>query len=265
MTIPNQKKVALVTGSSRGTGRETAKVLANAGFQIVLHGKNPERLEKTRIQFESEGILAQAYAADVSNMEEVQTMINWIIEKLGRLDILVANASLTMESEFMETDSAAFRKVVDSHIYGSIFPIKAALEEIKANKGSIILISSLAGLHGLPRFSAYCTGKMALTGFWQSLRIEQRKTGLHLGLVHLAFVQNDPDKTLVNAQGELEAMPPRPKGLQQPQEIVAKGIYKAIRKRKNRTVLTVYGKTFAGLIRLFPSLIHLFLSRFFKT
>ncbi len=201
------KKVALVTGSSRGIGRETAKILAQDGYSVVLHGKNPTRLAETAAIFKNQGYDILSVAADVTNISEVQTMFDKIMEHFGRLDVLVTNASLTMESEFMDTKPEAFRQVVDSHIYGSIFPVKIMLEEIKKNKGSIILISSLAGLHGLPRFSAYCTGKMALTAFWQSLRIEQRKTGLHLGLVHLAFVQNDPDKTLINAQGEMENMP----------------------------------------------------------
>lgn len=265
MIMSNSSKVALVTGSSRGIGRETARVLAKAGYQIVLHGKNADTLEKTRLQFEADGIQAKSYAADVTNMKEVLAMIEWIKDNLGRLDVMVANASLTMEAEFAATDPEAFRKVVDSHIYGSIFPVKAALEEIKANNGSIILISSLAGLYGLPRFSAYCTGKMAITAFWQSLRLEQRNTGLHLGLVHLAFVQNDKDKTLINAKGELENMPPRPTGMQQPQEVVAKGIYRAIKKRKSRTVLSFYGKTFAWSARFIPNILQLFLLRFFKT
>lgn len=265
MSMNNNHKVALVTGSSRGIGRQTAKLLAKSGYQIVLHGRDISKLEKTQQEFAAEGIHARAYTADVTKMDEVTSMISKIKTDLGRLDVLVTNASLTMEAEFEQTDSKAFRDVVDSHIYGSIFPIKAALEEIKANKGSIILISSLAGLHGLPRFSAYCTGKMALTAFWQSLRMEQKNTGLHLGLVHLAFVQNDPDKTLINANGELEMMPPRPTGIQQPQDKVAKGIYRAIKKRRNRIVLSLYGNLFAWVIRLFPRATYFMISRFFKT
>lgn len=260
-----EKKVALITGSSRGIGRETAKLLANEGYSVVLHGKNPQRLQETTKSFLEQGLKVKSFAADITDIDEVTALFKFIIKEYGRLDILVTNASLTMEADFMATDPVAFRSVVDSHIYGTVFPIRIMLDEITANKGSIIMISSLAGIHGLPRFSAYCTGKMGLTAFWQSLRIERRKTGLHLGLVHLAFVQNDPDKTLVNAHGELEQMPPRPQGLQQPQHIVAKGIYRAIKKRKNRTVLSIYGKGFAWVIRIFPSPVHLLLSRFFKT
>jgi len=259
-----EKKVVLITGSSRGIGRETAKLLANDGFSVVLHGKNPQRLKETTQSFLQQGLDVKSFAADVTNIDEVTALFEFILKEYGRLDVLVTNASLTMESNFMATDLSAFRSVVDSHIYGTVIPIKVMLDEITANKGSIILISSLAGIHGLPRFSAYCTGKMGLTAFWQSLRIEKRKSGLHLGLVHLAFVQNDPDKTLINAKGELEQMPPRPPGLQQPQQIVAKGIYRAIKKRKNRTVLSIYGKVFAWIIRHFPTIVHIMLSRFFK-
>ena len=261
----SKNKVALVTGSSRGIGKVTALLLAEQGYTVVLHGKNPDKLAETKQEFLEKGYPVHAFTADVANLDQVRNLFDQIMQACGRLDILITNASLTMEAEFMQTDPAVFRTVVDSHIYGSVFPIRIMLDEIKSNRGSIILISSLAGLHGLPRFSAYCAGKMALTAFWQSLRIEQRKTGLHLGLVHLAFVKNDAIKTLLTPTGELETMPPRPSGLQQSQETVAKGIYRVIRKRKNRTVLSVYGKGFAWFIRLFPSLVHLLLSRFFKT
>lgn len=261
----NHQKVALVTGSSRGLGRQTAKLLARSGYRIVLHGRNREQLEITRQAFESEGIKAITIAADVTKMDEVKSMISLIIKELGRLDVLVTNASLTMETEFTETSATAFRNVVDSHIYGSVFPIMAAFDEIKANKGSIILISSLAGLHGLPRFSAYCAGKMALTAFWQSLAMEQKNSGLHLGLVHLPFVQNDPNKTLVNGDGELEKMPPRPTVIQQSQDKVALGIYRAIRKRKKRIILSGYGIIFSWFIRIFPRVTFFMISKFFKT
>lgn len=261
----NQNKVALVTGSSRGIGRETARILAQNNYTVILHGRNEAKLAETYSEFSKLGYSVRSIAGDITDIEQVMSIFNWIKAELGRLDVLVTNASLTMEAEFMQTDPLAFKQVVDSHIYGSVFPVRIMLDEITANKGSIILISSLAGLHGLPRFSAYCAGKMALTAFWQSLRIEQRNTGLHLGLIHLAFVKNDINKTLINAKGEAEKMPPRPTGMQQSQQMVARGIYRAIKKRKKRTVLSWYGKTFAGFIRFFPGLIHAFLIRFFKT
>lgn len=258
------KKVVLVTGSSRGIGKTTARLFAQKGYIVILHGRNSERLNQTKEEFIRDGFEVHAFTADVSNIEEVNALFSGIMKTCGRLDILITNASLTMEAEFMETDLQAFTTVVNSHIYGTIYPIQVMLDEVKANRGSIVMISSLAGLHGLPRFSAYCTGKMALTAFWQSLRLEQRNSGLHLALVHLAFVKNDAIKTLVNANGELETMPPRPGGLQQPQETVAKGIYRVVRNRKKRTVLSVYGKTFAFFARHLPGLLNFFLIRFFK-
>lgn len=259
------KKVALVTGSSRGIGRTTARLLAEKGYVVVLHARHADRLEKTRKELADQGFEVYAYPADITDLAQVENLFRQIMSDIGRLDVLITNASLTMEAEFMATEPKAFQQVVDSHIYGTVFPVRVMLEEITKNRGSIILISSLAGLHGLPRFSAYCTGKMALTAFWQTLQMENKNRGLHLGLVHLAFVRNDVDKLLVNARGELESMPPRPAGLQQPQEVVAKGIYRVIRRRKKRVVLSWYGKTMDMLIRFFPRLVHVIISRFFKT
>lgn len=79
----DQKKIALITGSSRGIGRETALVLAQAGYHVILHGKNPERLKATVELFVEQGFTIDSYAADITNIEEVTAMFSWIKKRAG--------------------------------------------------------------------------------------------------------------------------------------------------------------------------------------
>lgn len=107
----------------------------------------------------------------------------------------------------------------------------------------------------MPTGSAYSAGKMALTALAQSMRIELDGTGVHIGVVHVGFTQNEDDKRVLNAKGELVEVAKRPAYLQQTREQVAKAILKSIRKRNFRTILTVMGKLNAFMVRFFPGLV----------
>ena len=260
-----QGKVILVTGSSRGIGKATAFELAKQGARVVINGKNSDRLQKTKEEFDSQGLSSLAIAADVTSIDECQSMIDQIISNYGQLDGLIANAGLTMESNFEDTDPKAFKLVFDSHLYGSIYPVKVSLSHLEKVGGSVVFISSLAGLYGMPRFSAYCSGKMALTAFWQSMRFEKRRSGIHFGLMHICFVKNDAEKTLIDLNGKTTLMPPRPTRIQQPQEKIARKIINMMKYRRNRQVISAYGKLYAFIARYCRPLMNFFLNNYFKT
>jgi len=263
MKQPVKGKIVFITGSSRGIGRQLAWKLLSEGATVVLNGRNKDRLEKTRMEFEAHGHHCLAISGDITNYEECCRMISDIISIHQRLDVLVTNASITMEAKFDDVDFLSLTKVIESNLYGTLAPVKAALPSLKKSKGSLILISSLAGLHGLPGFSAYCMGKMPLTALWQSLRIENKNTGIHFGLVMVGFTRNDPDKTLMDAQGNTVLMPPRPAGLQQTQEKVANSLFKVIITRRKKIVLSPIGKFMAVVSRISPRLLYWIIGRFF--
>jgi short-subunit dehydrogenase len=107
----------------------------------------------------------------------------------------------------------------------------------------------------MPTGSAYSAGKMALTALAQSMRIELDGTGVHIGIVHVGFTQNEDEKRVLTATGELVPVARRPAYLQQTREQVAKAILRSIRKRNFKTILSVMGKLNAFMVRFFPGLV----------
>lgn len=254
-------KVAIITGSGGGIGKATALLLGQAGASVMLNGRNESKLKQAARELEVAGIKVDFCVADVQSHEGAQMLVDCTVQTFGKLDILVNNASSSMRAEFSEMDPVYFRAVLDSNIYGTVYPTRAAFPYIAQTKGSIVFISSLAGLYGLPSASAYSAGKMALTALIQSLRAELKHTGVHLGIVYVGFTKNDDTKRVLNAKGEPVPVAHRPGGLQQTQEQVAQNIFQLIIKRKHKTILSFMGKVMHILVKIAPTLVDIVLER----
>ena len=248
-------KVALITGSESGIGRETARELARQGAAVMLNGLRPDQLADTLHSFAEAGYVAEAYVADVTNFEACQRLIDATIRAFGRLDIVVANASISMRAYFNDLDVDVFRAVCDSNIYGTVYPLKAALPHLRTTKGCVTFISSISSLNGIPSGSAYCAGKAAMSNLAHTLRLEWHGTGMHIGVIHLGFTANDPDKRVFAANGEPVPLAHRPPRWQMSQQEVAKAITRHIHRRRAKTVLTGMGRLNATLTRFFPALV----------
>jgi short-subunit dehydrogenase len=248
-------KVAIVTGSGMGIGKATATELCAQGAKVVLNGRNPERLQKTFTELKEKGYDIIAIACDISSASDCEKLINQTIESFGKLDILITNASVSMRERFENLQPDVFAQIIHSNINGSAFPAWYALPHLKKTKGTITFISSAAGMIGMPTGSAYSAGKMALTALAQSMKIELAESGVHIGIVHVGFTQNEDSKRVLNAKGELVPVAQRPAYLQQTREQVAKAILRSIKKRQFKTVLTIVGKLNAFMVRFFPSLV----------
>lgn len=255
MAFDFKNKVAIITGSSQGIGKETAIQLCELGCKVVLNGRTLSKLEATRDELLAKGLDVDAIQGDVTSIEDCQNLIDKTVEKFGRLDILINNGSLTMNERFDQLQPEVYKAIFDSNSSGAVYPTMAALPHLKKTKGSIIFISSLAGFHGLPAASAYSMGKMSLTPLWQSLRIELTYTGIHFGIVHVSFTQNEDQKRMVTSDGSLIPVPKRPSFIQQPREKVARSIIRMIKYRRKRKVLSPLGKITAFMMRFFPRLV----------
>lgn len=250
-----KNKTAIVTGSGMGIGKAIALELCKEGANVVLNGRNAERLEKTFQEFLQKGYTVASVRADVTKSLECDAIIQKAIDSFGGVDILITNAGISMRERFENLQPEVFSQIIESNINGSAFPALKALPHIKKTNGSIVFISSAAGMIGLPTASAYSAGKMALTALAQSMKIELASTGVHVGIVHVGFTRNDDEKRVLNANGELIPVASRPPYLQQTQEQVAKSVLSTIRNRRFKVILTFVGKLNAFAVRFFPSLV----------
>jgi NAD(P)-dependent dehydrogenase (short-subunit alcohol dehydrogenase family) len=247
-------QVALVTGSESGIGRETARLLCQQGAAVVLNGRNPERLRQTHEAFEAAGYAVVSCAADVTDYASCQRLVDTALQAFGRLDILVANACISQRAYFVHMQPEVFRQVLDSNVYGAVYPLMAALPALTQSRGSVTFISSISALNGMPSGSAYCAGKAALANLAHTLRLELASTGIHLGVVHIGFTQNDPEKRVLDAGGQPVPIAYRPPRWQKSQVEVAGTILRHIRRRRQRTVISALGWVILFVHTYFPRL-----------
>lgn len=256
-------KVVIITGSSMGIGRSMARLMAEQGAKIVLNARNSERLTQTLTKMREDGFEMMAVAGDVTKIEDCQKIIAETIQAFGKIDILVNNAGISMEGTVENLSPLVFKKVMEVNYLGAVFCSKCAIPYLKKTQGSIIFISSVAGIRGLPKYSVYSSSKMALTALAQSLKIELEKDQIHVGIAYVGFTENDPLKTILDHDGNTIPQPKRDFIKPEPAAKVAQRIIKMILKRKEKSVFTPLGKLNAMMNRFFPFIVEKILSNNF--
>lgn len=257
-------KVALITGSSRGIGKATAIALGQQGCQVVLNGRHTGRLQTAVEDLKSMGIDAMGIPGDLADPKVAEAMVEQVVQAFGRLDMVVNNAGLSMRGLFDQLEPEVFREMFDANVINAMQVTRYAMPHIKAQKGSVVFISSVVGIRAMPYTSIYSSAKMALTGLAEALRMEVKPQGVHVGIVYVGYTQNASDKTVMNAEGKMVPLKPRSGGVADTPEGVAALILKNIRRRKFKTVHSNPGKVTARLNRLVPSVLELGLATLYR-
>jgi short-subunit dehydrogenase len=220
---------------------------------VVLNGRDESRLERTRAELAAAGLEVVAAAGDVACFPECERLVGVAFTCWNRLDILVNNAGISARGRFDATRPEVFTQVISTNLLGPIYATRLALPHLEEVQGSVIFISSLAGLHGIPGGAAYSTSKMALTAFAQALRAELSR--VHVGVLYVGFTRNDPDKLFFRPDGSLGPIR-RPFRYTLTQAQVAEAVAELILHRRRSRVLTGLGRTMSLLSRLSPRLLE---------
>ena len=245
-------KVVIVTGASSGIGRATAIEFARMGAKVVLAARNEEHLLEVKKEIGQLNAEAFIVKTDVSKEEECKLLIEKTVAEFGKIDILVNNAGISMRATFSDVNLDVFREVMDINFWGVIYCTKYALPYLLETKGSVVGMLSVAGFRGLPGRSAYSASKFALNGFFEVLRCENHKNGLHVLIVAPGFVRTNIRYVALNKNGNEQGESPRDEDKMMSAEEVASRIVRAIIKRKSYIVMTFYGKVVYHLNRIFP-------------
>ncbi|KJA21587.1 hypothetical protein HYPSUDRAFT_140425 [Hypholoma sublateritium FD-334 SS-4] len=175
-------KVALITGSARGIGRAIALRLASDGFNIALNDipSMEKELETVRREIVDAGKQALICLGDVSIEKDVINMVELTVQKLGSLDVMIANAGVAIIKPLTETTQEDLRRILSVNVDGVFFCYKhAALQMIKQGKGGrIIGASSIAGKQGWKNLAGYSASKFAVRGLTQTAALELREHGI---------------------------------------------------------------------------------------
>lgn len=197
-----EKQVALITGASRGIGKACAKELAKAGYDIaVVYAGNEVAANATVEELKGIGVDAAAYKFDISNEEAVNEGVAAILEKFGRIDVLINNAGITRDGLFVRMSSEDWNAVINTNLSGAYNVSKPVVKVMmKQRSGSIVNISSIVGVMGNAGQANYSAAKAGLIGFTKSLAKELGARNIRVNAIAPGFVQTDMTKDLDSAK-----------------------------------------------------------------
>jgi gluconate 5-dehydrogenase len=184
-------KTAIVTGGSRGIGKEMAEGLAEAGANLMLCARRQEWLDETVAEFTDRGFNVAGKVCDVSKAEEVQAIVEATVEKFGTLDILVNNAGISWGAMPEDMPLEQWQKVLDVNLTGCFLMAQAVGREmLKKNSGSIINIASIAGMTSSangPFYAGYVASKAGLIGLTRELAASWGRRGIRVNAIAPGF------------------------------------------------------------------------------
>lgn len=249
-----RNKVIIITGSTQGIGLTVAAMLLREGACVVINSRSPQKVEAALGQLRAHSGQVIGFAADVSKYESCQALRDYALSHFGHIDILINNAGVAASGLMKDALPHAFEQVVDINLLGSIYPTMACLEDICQQKGAILFISSVAGIIGLPHYSAYAATKRALVSLAESLRSELADDGVFVGVNYPGFTENDPQKTIINAKGEEILLKKRAGVKALSRETTAAKILEQLEKRKFSMYSSFAARAIHWIYRLFPRL-----------
>lgn len=192
------KKVALVTGGSRGIGKACAIELANAGYDVAInYVGNTEAANATVEELKKLGSDTEAFKFDVTSAEAVEEGIKKVVEKYGKIDVLVNNAGITRDGLFLRMTPENWNAVINTNLNSAYYVSHPVVKlMMKQRSGAIVNMSSIVGVYGNAGQANYAAAKAGLIGYTKSLAKELGSRNIRVNAVAPGFIQTDMTKEL---------------------------------------------------------------------
>lgn len=251
-------KTYLITGASAGIGEALALAYASRRNNVVLASRDESALARVAEKCERAGGKALVVKTDVSDPAQCKHMVDETIKAFGVLDVLVANAGISMWARFDEiTDITVFERLMKVNYLGAVYSTYYALPELKRSRGLVVGVSSLTGKTGVPTRSAYGATKHAMQGFLDSLRVELKPSGVDVLVVSPGFVRTDIRAKALGPDGKPREESPRAEETDATMtlEECTDIIVRAIDQRKREVVMTAKAKAGMWLKLVAPEMV----------
>lgn len=255
-------KTFVITGASDGIGAEMARQLAaahKAEGALVLAARNEAKLQTVAEQCKALGAQVMVMPTDVSVEAQCRALVAAAARQFGRIDALINNAGVSAQALFSDVlaeDLGWYENLMRINLWGSVWCTHAALPHLKAAKGSIVAVSSLAGLVGVPGRTAYSATKFAMTGFFEALRAELKGAGVSVTTAYPGVVATEIRYRGFNAKGVAAGS----SGLKEDEamsvEECAQLILTGMNRREREVVMTAKGKLGRFMKLLAPGMVE---------
>lgn len=207
------EKVAIITGASRGIGKEVARGLAEDGYNVVLIARSKNDLVELTDQITQYGVKSKVICADITNFEFISNAIKDVIAEWGQIDVLVNNAGIFIDGS-LETSLEDYQTLFDVNFKAQLVLIKSVLPIMQSqHSGHIINIASIAGKVGFSTIGAYTSSKFALVGLSESLHAEYSTQGIKITSICPGYVATDmakgasiPESAMIQPQDILQTI-----------------------------------------------------------
>ena len=213
MKLENQ--VALITGSTRGIGKEIASAFAKEGATVMICGTNADLALRTAKELQTHGLKCESFICDITKLQNVDEMVNKILDKFNRIDILVNNAGITKDNLLLRMKESDWDAVMDVNLKGTFNTTKIVSKAmLKAKKGKIINIASIIGITGNIGQTNYAASKAGIIAFTKSVARELAGRGITANAVAPGYIQTEMTSKLSDKAREeiLENIPMRKLG-----------------------------------------------------
>ncbi len=254
-----KNKTVIITGASSGIGRALANEFGRLGANVVAGARNEDGLRELVAGISAAGGKAVYAVTDVTAEDDCANLVKKAVDSFGGVDVLICNAGISMRALFDDVDLAVLKRLMDVNFWGTVYCTKYALPWLQKSKGSVVGVSSVAGIHGLPGRTGYSASKYAMTGFLETVRIENLKKNVHVMIACPGFTASNVRFTALTADGSSQGESPRAEDKMMTAEEAAHRIIKGVAKRKRTVLMDFNGRASTQIKKIWPS----FLDRMF--
>ena len=255
MKYTNQ--VIWITGASSGIGEALALEFSKQKAKLVLSARRAEVLQKVADACEKLGGETMVLPMDVTDYSALDENVNKVLQKFGKIDVLINNAGISQRGLTVETDFEVDKKIMEINYFGNIALTKAVLPTmLKQGNGQIVPISSLVGIFGFPQRSAYSASKHAMHGFYETMMVEHYKDNLKINIICPGRIKTQISVNSLTKDGEQYGKmdPGQAKGISA--EKCAQIIIRSMRRNKRITVIGGQGKLMVFFKKFIPPLFY---------
>jgi len=248
-------QIVVITGASSGIGAALAREFARQGAHLVLVARRRDRLTALAAEIERTGQRALALTADVTRDGDLERVVAETRAAFGRVDVVVANAGFGVVGPVERLGLEDYRRQFETNVFGVLRTVHAALGELKAARGRLVIVGSVSGYIATPGSSPYAMSKFAVRALAEALGHELAPAGVSVTLVSPGFVESEIRRVDNSGRFQPGAEEPIPSWLMVPADRAARSIVRAVARRRHEIVVTAHGKVAVFMQRHAPRLV----------